>query len=57
MMLVDRAETVEELLGLPATRVILKVQVLQRIAQKVVQGEKRGGNREIREKIIADSRL
>jgi hypothetical protein len=54
MMLVDRAETVDELLKLQPERVILKVQVLQKIAQKVQQGERRGGDNRIRERTIQD---
>lgn len=55
MMLVDRAETVDELLKLNNDRVIVKVQVLQKIAQKVQQSER--GDRDsgrARERAIAD---
>jgi hypothetical protein len=55
MMLVDRAETVDELLKLNNDRVIVKVQVLQKIAQKVQQSER--GDRDsgrARERTIAE---
>ena len=55
MMLVDRAETVDELLKLNNDRVLVKVQVLQRIAQKVLQIER--GDRDsgrARERAISD---
>jgi hypothetical protein len=55
MMLVDRAETVDELLKLNNDRVLVKVQVLQRIAQKVQQIER--GDRDsgrARERTIGD---
>jgi hypothetical protein len=55
MMLVDRAETVDELLKLNNDRVLVKVQVLQRIAQKVQQSER--GDRDsgrARERATAD---
>jgi hypothetical protein len=55
MMLVDRAETVDELLKLNKDRVIVKVQVLQKIAQKVQQSER--GDRDsgrARERTIAE---
>ena len=54
-MLVDRAETVDELLKLNNDRVIVKVQVLQKIAQKVQQSER--GDRDsgrARERVIAE---
>lgn len=55
MMLVDRAETVDELLKLNNDRVMVKVQILQRIAQKVhlsERGEKDSGR--ARERAIAE---
>ena len=54
MMLVDRAETVDELLKLQPERVILKVGVLQKIAQKVQQSERRGGDSRLRERTLQD---
>jgi hypothetical protein len=53
MVQVDRAESVEELLSLKPQRVILKVQVLQKIAQKVTQGERRGQGA-MRQKTLED---
>ena len=35
MMLVERAETVEDLLRLNSEKVVIKVQILQKAAQKI----------------------
>ncbi len=55
--MVDRAETVDEVLNMSkdkSDKVIVKVQLLQKLAQKVNHGERRERNREIREKTVED---
>ena len=56
MMLVDRAETVEELLKLQSSsdKVMIKVQALERVAQKVQIGERRDKDRKVRERTVND---